>query len=389
MNNYILWVWLKLALDDSSIKLYQLYKNFNSISELYNTIENTDLSKFGNLRENEIQALKNKDLTNARKIVEICEINNIKMVSIEDDNYPEFLREITYPPCLLFYYGRYEHAMSKPRLTIVGTRECTTYGEVVTASFSSALAASGFTIVSGVAKGIDYIAAESALKADGSLILIIPCGILSADFYLKYRFKNIKNNGVIISEHLPYYKTRKYSYQERNRLLSGISEGCLVTQAPFKSGAVITANYALNQGKDVFAVMANIDIEQSAGSNQLIKDGAYPTASYSDIIDFYMPKYSDKINKIKKCDPATLYNSYQPEENDLEKIMNYKRDIYPHLDDIEREILEIIDTTEITSMRIYESTRFGISEILGALSSLEAKGIIEKLPGDKFKLIIM
>ncbi len=385
-NNIILWLWLKNALYDDTVKTANMYKKYGSITDIYNLTKN-DLSDCNFLSDELKVRLCDKSTETAKTIYSRCNASAIGIITIDDEKYPNSLKEINFPPCVLFYFGNYEKAFSKPSITIVGTRKCTAYGEMCTLSFSNALAMSGISIVTGIADGIDSYATKGALKADGSVIAIAPSGLLSLNVKIRNNIDDYRINGVILSEHLPNTQTHKYSYHERNRLLSALSLGTLITQAPHKSGALITANHALEQGKDVFAIPANIDIIVSEGSNQLIKDGAIPVFSYKDIIDYYLPELDGKIKQDIRFDERTLYKTQDKIETFIE-IEEYKRSVSESLTPNENVVFSYFSDKEITFDYLINKTTLPVPEISAILSVLEAKGVIKSLPGGKYKIII-
>lgn len=384
-ENHILWIWLKTALNDRSLKTYKIYKAMGNINSIYSCTEK-DLENLGFLTDKDKNMILDKDLTAATQTYRLCKANSIGITTIEDEDYPELLKQIDNPPCVLFYYGNYEKAFSKPCITIVGTRDCTTYGEVTTTYISGMLAACGFTIACGVAKGIDSIAMESAVKSDGSVIMVLPDGLIATNYANKYKFKNIRYNGVVISEHLPNEKTSKYAYHERNRILSGLSLGTIVTQAPQASGSLITAGYAADQGRDVFAVPANIDMVQSKGSNLLIKDGATPILGYEDVLETYLPKYKDVLFKCSEKEQINLLK--KSEEDQFLKAEDFKRVIIKQLDEDEQKVFALMSHREVTADYIIDRTNIPVSQVLGIISSLEAKGAIVSCPGNKYKILV-
>ncbi len=384
-ENHILWIWLKTALNDRSLKTYKIYKKLGNIQSIYScTVKDIDSLEF--LTDKDKSMLLDKDLSSANQTYRLCKSNSIGITTIEDDDYPKLLREIDNPPCVLFYYGNYAKAFSKPCITIVGTRDCTTYGEVTTTYISGMLAACGFTIACGVAKGIDSFAMESAVKSDGSVIMVLPDGLIATNYTNKYKFKNIRYNGVVISEHLPNEKTSKYAYHERNRILSGVSLGTIVTQAPQVSGSLITAGYAADQGRDVFAVPANIDMIQSKGSNKLIKDGATPIFGYEDVLETYLPRYKDVLIKCSEKDQINILK--KSEEDLFIKVEDFKRVIIKQLDEDEQKVFALMSHREVTADYIIDRTNIPVSQVLGIISSLEAKGAIVSCPGNKYKILV-
>lgn len=385
-NNVLFWIWLKLALDDKVTKVFKTYQHFKTIENAYNCTQ-SDLEDLDFLTDFEKSALLVKDLSVAQNIVRRCQASNIKIITVDDDNYPNSLKQINSYPCVLFCLGDYELLFKKPLITVVGTRKCTSYGEHITSEICANLSLAGFGIVTGVATGIDSSATKGVLSVDGSVIAVLPGGHATTRYGTSYKFKDILRNGVVLSEHLPDTPTGNFAYQQRNRILSALSLGTLVTQAPKSSGALMTATYALEQGKDVFAVMANINMAQSMGSNLLIKDGAIPVLSFLDIVEQYIGDYAD----ILKSDIPILNCENNKEPDSFERhdmAQDFKRVILKSLDEEERIVFDLIKLTETDIDYIIGLSNLPVSVVMSVISSLETKGAIIACPGNKYKLMI-
>lgn len=384
-NNILLWLWLKNALDDKSVLTYKTYLHFKSIQAAYNATKE-QLDELGFLKDEEKQKLLNKDLTAAENIQKICASAQIKIITVDDECYPIQLKEIYNYPCVLFLLGNDELVFKKPKLTVVGTRGCTIYGTSMTEKIVMPLARAGFCLVTGVAKGIDSAVIKSVLAAQGSIICVLPYGHGTTRFGTSYRYKDILPYGVILSEHLPNTNSHKYTYQERNRILSALSLGTLVTQAPIKSGAVMTANYALNQGKDVFALPANVDMPQSLGSNMLIRDGATPVFDYKDILFAYANEYKDQLTVDVEQPEVSLNPADETEEHD--RLQDFKNIVINELDKDEKTVFSKIREGETDIDYIISSTELPTSTVMSIISALETKGAIVACPGNKYKIMI-
>lgn len=198
----------------------------------------------------------------------------LSVVAQEEQTYPPLLREIFDPPPLLYYTGDLK-IMHNPCLAVVGSRRHSTYGREIAYKFSNRLAAYGFTIVSGMARGIDTWAHRGVLSANGVTAAVLGCG-LDRCYPPENRtlMQNIRQQGVVISEFPPGTEPAPSNFPRRNRLISGLSLGTIVVEAGEKSGALITASFALEQGREVFAVPGSIANPSSRGCHLLIKDGA-------------------------------------------------------------------------------------------------------------------
>lgn len=211
-----------------------------------------------------------------------------KVIKIDMNSkyYPECLRNIASPPKQLFCCGNLELLNYDKNIAIIGSRDCSYYGERVTKDFAFNLAKNNFCIVSGLAKGVDSFAHIGALNAMGKTIAVLGSGL--DNIYPKENIKLaesiIKNNGLIISEYPLGTIALKQHFPARNRIISGISNSVLVTEARKNSGTNITVNFALEQGKDVFVVPGNIYSKTSNGTNFMISEGAIPVTSFKDII---------------------------------------------------------------------------------------------------------
>ena len=215
-----------------------------------------------------------------------CCLINTKLITNKDFAYPEKLKQIPDKPLCLFYRGNID-LLKRKSIAIIGSREYSNYGKQIAVNFAYSLAKLGLTIVSGGARGIDSFATMGAIAAGGSVILVLGNSIeyVYPPENKELEEKVIENDGLIISEYMAGTKPCKYTFPERNRLISGISDGVLVVEAGRESGALITVDFALEQGKSVFAVPGNITSRFSMGTNELIKQGAKATTKIEDILE--------------------------------------------------------------------------------------------------------
>lgn len=212
----------------------------------------------------------------------------IKKISVNDPLYPEKLRQIPGFPKELFCLGKgLESLFNMPSVAIVGSRKATPYGQLITERLSGELAGKGIVIISGLALGIDGLAHKAALEAGGKTIAILPCGLdrIYPSSHYNLAKKILDRGGVLISEYPEGTSARRENFIARNRIVSGISDGLLITEAAEKSGTLHTANFALEQGREVMAVPGNITSPMSAGTNNLLKVGATPVTSTADVLN--------------------------------------------------------------------------------------------------------
>lgn len=238
-----------------------------------------------------------KDL-DAINIIKDCQKNNIDIITYNSKFYPKELLKIEDLPILLYSKGRKELLSNENKFAIVGSRYPSNDYLKVTSEFARVLAENNMTIVSGGAMGIDSAAHEEAIKNNAATICVLGSGLC---FPYRTSFiplsKKIENTGVLISEFPPSTPAYKYNFPIRNRIISGLSRGVLITQAGYKSGSLITARYALEQGKDVFVTPGPIFNNGFLGSNKLIKDGAIPVLTPNDILyEYNITDYNSNEN---------------------------------------------------------------------------------------------
>ena len=282
-NKY--WVWFSRINILNCLQKERLIEKFETPENIWK-LSKIELQEKTDLSECEIdEILKKEYREDLEKYVDYMRKNDIKMITILDKNYPLKLKHIYDKPVILFVRGNID-LLSEKSIAIVGCRDCTEYGQNISKKLAYDLSKNDFCIVSGLARGIDKFAHLGALEANGKTVAVIGNGL---DNIYPYENKNlceriIQNNGLIVTEYIIGTKPSKMNFPARNRIISGLSDGVIVVEAKEKSGALITAEFALEQGKEVFAVPGNINRLNSKGTNELIKDGANILTDYKDII---------------------------------------------------------------------------------------------------------
>lgn len=211
--------------------------------------------------------------------------SKIKIIKIEDKDYPEKLKNIYNPPKELYVLGN-EKILNETAIAIVGSRNCTKYGAQNAYKFAYEIAKRNICVISGLARGVDAYSHKGAVLAKGKTIAVLGCGldvIYPSENFELYK-KIVQAGGTIITEYPLGTKPKRYNFPERNRIISGLSEKILVIEAKERSGALITVDYALEQGKDVYAIPGNITSLNSVGPNELIKEGAFIVTNIQDIV---------------------------------------------------------------------------------------------------------
>ncbi|MFR6022022.1 MAG: DNA-processing protein DprA [Clostridia bacterium] len=283
LENKRYWIWLSLIKNLGSkrkLKLLELYKTPEEIYKLTKE-ELMNINGIGEAIANDIMISKNEEILNYH--IKYMKENNIKIININEREYPQALKEIYDPPISLYVKGNIEKLNNK-NIGIVGCRECTTYGKKSAEYFAYNLSKQNINIVSGLAKGIDSYAHLGSLNT-GNTIAVLGNGldIIYPKENLELANEIIKRGGTIISEYPCGTKPDKMKFPARNRIISGISSGIIVIEAKEKSGTLITVDFALEQGRDVFVVPGNINSINSVGTNDLIKQGARLVTTYEDI----------------------------------------------------------------------------------------------------------
>ena len=283
LENKRYWIWLSLIKNLGSkrkLKLLELYKTPEEIYKLTKE-ELMNINGIGETIAKEIIISKNEKILNYH--IKYMKENNIKIININEREYPQALKKIYDPPISLYVKGNIKKLNSK-NIGIVGCRECTEYGKKSAEYFAYNLSKQNINIVSGLAKGIDSYAHLGSLNT-GNTIAVLGNGLdmIYPKENLELANEIIKKGGTIISEYPCGTKPDKMKFPARNRIISGISSGIIVIEAKEKSGTLITVDFALEQGRDVFVVPGNINSINSVGTNDLIKQGARLVTTYEDV----------------------------------------------------------------------------------------------------------
>jgi DNA processing protein len=278
---------------------------------------------------------------------------NIKYLTIMDSDYPALLKEIYAPPPLLFYKG--ELKKSKLNIAIVGSRKCSHYGKEVTNYLSGQLAKLDINVVSGMARGIDSLAHKGALAKGGYTTAVLGSGVdVIYPPENKALYQQIVKQGVVFSEFHPKTTPEAYNFPARNRLISGISHGVIIVEAAEKSGSLITANFALEQNREVFAVPGNINSKSSKGTNNLIRQGAKIVTGINAILEEFNLFYEE-----------------------------VKKQSQPQLTDNEIIVLKHLGETPIGFDDLNMLVKMQPQILNSTLTMLEIKGLISLIPGKR------
>lgn len=376
MEHILYWLWLTGGFGIKAGKLLKLIEECGDIEEFYKKEEYPEIS---NKRAEAL--LKNKSLNWAKKIYSVCEKKNIDIITYEACDYPDMLKTIYLPPVVLYAKGKIPEWEELFMISVVGTRNATTYGIETTKKICTELSGMGATIVSGVAVGIDTAAIESAVAVGGTTVCVSPCGL---DINYPRANEGIRKkaleNGIIISEYPPEIGVKPEHFKDRNRIIAGLSLGCLVTEAPERSGALITAHHAIDENRDVFVVTGKINDKNTKGINKLITEGAKPIFSAEDIISEYA-YYMHKLKPLPKTEACATEEIKEENEAKEEKVFGKIEKT-----GTQGEILSFLTDKGPTHidelMRHIKDTPNGFQT---SVFMLEMSGDIERLPGNILK----
>ncbi len=370
-GNKLYWLWLTLKEKLSYTDIQSLIDKFGSPLNIYD-IENVE-----DIKEYSTKIQKNvldKSLEKAISVYKRIEELNSRVVTIEDDEYPPMLRHIHEPPHVLYMYGERMDWERLLTITVVGTREYNQYGKNATQRISYDLAKAGVVIVSGMARGIDSIAGVSALQSGNKTVAVLGSGF---DEVYPPEKKNLYNaiakNGVVITEYPPDTKAYGSNFPRRNRIMAGLSYGVLVTQAPRKSGALITASRAVENGRDVFAVPGSMFSAGSEGCNDLIRQGAKLVTSYVDIINEY-PYF-----ELKKLEDNKTVSSSSDRVDEID---------FSRFSENQQKIIKLLLQGNIHIDEMYRELQMDRGVLTTELLMLELNGTVNKLEGNIYELTL-
>ncbi len=433
MKRFVYDVWLSMRLDATRHDIASIVDTFGSAFAVYSA-SSADLYSAG-LSDKLISLLSNKELKPASSAIEYCISNGISIAVRGEEGYPERLAAIPNPPHLLYINGKLPPIDENLAVAIVGTRSMSEYGMRSAYKIAYELASAGVTVVSGMALGIDASAACGVLDAGGATVAVLGCGLNNPyPSSHKRLMSEIAEKGAVITEYSPYTPPRAYQFPQRNRIISGLCQGTLVIEGGEKSGSIITARYAITQGRNIFALPGNIGDQNSLGSNLLISSGARMTLSSADIIKEYdylwnssldreayehALKHSEMkpgaliahgVNEVRpKAAPAPS-NAFVAEPTQEEKpkrrvkplkkpateaeeepapIRPDREQLLASLSESEAAVFKAMpsDGTPITADGISVASGLSIFEITSALTTLEIMGCINILPGGKYHII--
>ena len=392
------WVWLTTVQGLSDDTRLRLLETFSSPEDIYYA-DTEELALVQGIRKEELSALETRSLDGAERILEQCGRKGIFVLTYADALYPQRLKNIYHPPLMLYGKGKMPLFDEEVAVAVVGTRECTPYGINCARELGYELTQQGGMIISGMAKGIDAAAMEGALRFGG-----FTCGVLGGGVDVVYPrenrrlYEDVAATGVLLSEYPPGTEPRGYHFPHRNRIMSGLSVAAVVIEAPEKSGALITAAAALEQGREVFAVPGAITSPTSAGCHKLIREGAGLATCAWDILSEYESRYPHKIRpKVKPMSPMPEASGAPKGETNTGKVKGkaveeetpslptVSEEKWQALDEDQRAVLQAlrVDTSRLSD-DIALDVDIPVRRVLAALTMLEIEGFAVATGGRGF-----
>ncbi len=358
-NKY--WVALSSIEEIDSSFIQRLYNYFGDIETAFNA---NDLSAIDGLSVRKAENFfRIRDKVNPDKAVEKVAERGIKYLTFEDENYPKMLHNIDNPPSVIYYKGDLFDCNLNKTLAVVGSRKASTYAKDALAKIISEFQNTDICIVSGLATGIDTTAHISALENNLKTIGVIASGF---DFTYpaanKDLYKRIENgNGAVLTEYYPTFEPLKFRFPQRNRIVSGLSYGTLVAEASLKSGALITSNLTLEQGRELMCIPGLITNPNTQGIYKLLKNGAALVTCADDVLE--------ALGWEVKMEQQTLFN-------------------LPDLSEDEKCIYDALEIEDKCVDELQAFTKLSIDNLLMYLTTMELKGIIKQVDGDRYKRVV-
>lgn len=380
------WLWLTELPGLKNQTRLALLRHFPTPEDVYYADPEEVLLTEGITRE-QAKLLEDKDCSGADRILADCQRLDLDILTIQDAGYPNRLRNIYDPPCLLYVRGRLPAFDDEASIAVVGTRDCTPYGVSSAEKLGYGLAAGGAVVVSGLARGVDSAALRGALRAGGTVTAVLGNGLdVIYPPENQYLYEDVAAAGALVSEYPPGTSPEAKHFPVRNRIMSGLCVATLVVEAPARSGALITAGTALEQGRDVFAVPGPIDAPTSVGCNRLIRDGAGLVTDAWDILGEYEPRFPDKLRREGAREtPAVLgYQARQKTEpKPVPPSVSLSHNDYSLTDDQIR-LLRALTEEPMLVDDLIELTDIPTRRVLSALTVLEIEHLVTQHSGKRY-----
>lgn len=401
------WIWLQNAYGTGA-KIKPIIEYFGSARELYEA-GSYEWRISGIIDQKHVDKLLLHSPSESGSIMRVCEENGWEIITPQDEQYPFLLTQISDLPAVLYADGDIETLMTESNIAMVGTRNASVQGIKVAGAIAQRLSLAGMTIVSGGALGIDAASHEGALSVDKKTVAVLGCGLGTNYLKTNEDLRNrIKKNGVLITEFPPFSQASRISFPKRNRIISGMSLATVVVEAGERSGSLITAKNALSQGRRLYAVPGDLFSSAYSGTSEIINNGAKPLFNAREIVEDFMDEFPERFDLSLADEPFALMLSRNAEDfsgnvnhtynKRAEKTQSRvsKADTEP----VKSEPKPLPDTASETAKKIYaaldgdtefdtivEKSGLNVVKVLSGITELEMQGVIEVLPGRKYKKI--
>ena len=412
------WIWLATRPSVSDRVKAALLERFGDPEDVFYADEQL-YRRVDGLTQECIGSLCDKNLRYAQQVLAECAGQDIHILTYRDAAYPARLKNISDPPLVLYYKGRLPDFDGQPLIGVVGTRKASAYGIQVAKRLGYQVARCGGVVVSGMADGIDGASMTGAMTAGGTVIGVLGCGA-DVIYPLSNRalYEDTRQRGCLLTEFPPGTPPQKWNFPKRNRIISGLSCGVLVVEAPKISGALITARQAADQGRDVFVVPGNIDVATCEGSNALLRDGAIAVSTGWEILSEYQAVFPDKIRRFDQPGKQTVYpeeleqiqrqspspkvaqevlipKSNRKKTQAAEKKVIDNGENLPY-SDVEKSAPQLSDEEKLVVAQLRQGRRLRddviaeaalpAGQVSALLTMLEIKGVVKRLPGNMLEL---
>lgn len=416
MSESLYWTWLSVKLGAASPYLTRLLSVYASPKDIYDA-SSSELQSLEKIPESVKTRLSDKNLDRANRILETCRSMGIGIMTYADPRFPRILKYIDKPPAVLYFKGRPIDFDRRLCVSVVGTRKMTDYGRDMAYRFAYDLASAGAIIVSGMALGADGMAAAGAMDAQAQTVAVLGGGVdVVYPMVHKKLYNSILKDGLILSEYPPGTSSDAAHFPQRNRIISGLSRCTLVVECPNQSGALITARCAAAQGRPVFAIPGALDMPNSAGANELIKNGARMATSVMDILEAFeaaaftdldsnaigamhydAKKAANRYGVASKKDDnhrIRLGSSHRDAEEEseqasalgLEKEQKEAERPFVSMSAAEKAIYDCIpEEGEVSMDLIVAAGGQSVADVTMHLLSLGIKGAVTELPGNRYR----
>lgn len=390
MEHIIHWLWLTSRRGLGARGIEHLLAQMGTPEAVYRG-KPDDFRAIKGLSETAAHALSDKSLDGARRVAEQCARSGVGILTLDDARYPQCLSAISQPPPVLYYKGSLPDMDREAAVAVIGARQCSLYGVRMARFLAGDMARAGAVVVSGLAQGIDTAGLEAALDAGGRVLAVLGCGV-DVVYPRQNRglYERVALQGALLSEHPPGTRPIAAYFPARNRIISGLSAGVALVEGRTTGGGMITVNFALEQGREVFAVPGPADSELSDGPNHLIQEGgAKLVLDASDILEELAPRYAerlraaapllpqDRARRLREERPETA-ERVLPVDNPPGKAYIDWRKQKSRLTDDQAAMMEILEEGPKLADELADRMEAPVRQVLSALTVLQIEGFVRE-----------